>query len=374
MRAVMGIGNLVTKPPVLEASFDESTTRSDRRRSRVSFSGLAFVIGALCGVLPAVFLYTPVLRGPEAAGLVASVLYVQRFGIEWLQDTQDVFLPYLVIGPAMSLAGVAGAYIVTALSLVSLTGIVCYIARKLGLTLLAAVTVAVGTLSFPVILSSAKDLPMYLPMLSFGYLGTWLVYHAGSGNARRRLLAAACGGLCVVLAAESHGIGQLFYAAPLLTLVLNPTRRGLLALGTSYGSAILFSIPRLLINLSEGGLSHIRGTRTDYWVTEGYLDLINTEFWGHPVSVSRWEYLAGMDQQVAEAVGQFGALVGVLAITSIFIVRARQRWFIASCVALMVVPLIIITPPQFPRYLAPIVPGIALLAGVTMDFLLDKTR
>ena len=98
---------------------------------------------------------------------------------------------------------------------------------------------------------------MYAVMLALGYIGLWLAYRA-LATIPEWWKYAVMAGLCLVLATEAQPIGLLFVAGPVLVSTLALTRRSAARmLGLTYGAMTIGLVPRIVNNLSLGGLSAI---------------------------------------------------------------------------------------------------------------------
>jgi hypothetical protein len=142
-------------------------------------------------------------------------------------------------------------------------------------------------------------------------------------------------------------------------VIVRPWRQAWRGLGRVYAVTAVVLIPRVVINLSEGGFSRFRSNRTDYWVEKGYLDIVNSEFWQHPTT-HPVDYLRQLPRSFDTALGTAGAAVLVLAVVAFVLSRGRARWLALVAGTLMVASLVVRTPPPFPRYFAPLLPGLAL--------------
>jgi hypothetical protein len=322
--------------------------------------------------LPFLATTASVVSDADSSRIIAYVDHVLTFGPGYLVDSQEVFLPIVLLGPALALGGIAGARLFTILFLAALCGAVSFLGWRLNRSLVAAVAAPLALVCLHVITYQSTRLPMYLPMLALGYVGGWCASRAIDDPGRARWRWAIAAALALVLSSEAHAVGQLFLGVPLLVFLIGlpwPSRRalpgvvdrfrGLLAVGIATALAML---PRLAVNLAEGGLSRLRSNRTDYWVGEGYLDLINREFWDHPAT-RRLDYLEQIPDAMAKAIGPYGIAAAALGVIAFLLARGRARWLGVLCTALMVGALLQRIPPPFPRYFAPLLPGLALAAA-----------
>ena len=320
-----------------------------------------FALGVAVG-LPFMATAGTVLWDADSARLLGSFTHVRQHGPGFVVDTQDVLLPYLLLGVPVTLGGIAAARIATLCFLAALAGTIAYLGWRLNRSLLSAVAAPLALVATYVVPFQSNRLAMYLPMLAFGYLGTWLALRAIDTPERRGWWLAAGAAVCMVLAAEAQAVGQLFLGVPLLLVIVRPWPRVWRGLARVYAVTAVVLIPRVLINLSEGGLSRFRSNRTDYWVEKGYLAIVNSEFWQHPTT-QPLEYLRQLPKSFDTAVGTAGAAVLVLAAIAFLLSRGRARWLAMVAGALMVASLVVRTPPPFPRYFAPLLPGLALCAA-----------
>lgn len=325
----------------------------------------AGILGVLLA-LPVVGLYTPVLLGDaDSARVVAAVSHVRTHGIDFLLETQDNFIPYLVVGPAVAIGGIVGAKLVALVSLQVLAGVTGYVTHRITGSMLGAAGAALALLAIPAAVDRAGFVPMYPAMLALGYLGGWFAYLAITRPDRRWLWAMGAG-VCLALAPEAQPVGQLFLAAPLLLLVFAPTwRAGLAACGRIYLVVALAMIPRLAVNLSVDGVARLTSYRTDYWITKGYVSEIQSRFWNYPgVNEPLREYVSRLPWRFAHALGTEGYVVLAMAtITVLALCSARSRLFVLATVCFMVLAVTVKQVPPFPRYYSPLWPGLAVLTG-----------
>jgi hypothetical protein len=347
---------------------------------------VAVVLGALLAV-PLLRLYAPILfNDSDSSRVVGAVIHVQRHGIGYLRDTQDNLLPQLLLGPAIAVGGLAAAKLFVIASVQVLAGVTAYIARRITGSMWGAGAAAVALVALPPMIERTIYLPMYPTMLTLGYAGSWLAYRAVvtaalEGGGWRSWASwrswrswpswryAVPAGVCLALTPEAHAVGQLFYVVPLMLVVFAASLRSWLATVVRiYAVVFVVSLPRIAINLSEGGLSHFTSYRTDYWITKGYVREIQVKFWhyrgvGEPLG----HYLRVLPERFKLSLGPWGWLLLALAAVAWLVwCRGRARWFVLGAVVFIALAVTIKRVPPFPRYYAPIIPGIALLIGVGM--------
>jgi hypothetical protein len=327
-------------------------------------------VAAALGVLltvPLLSLYTPLLLSDaDSARVVAAVGHVRTHGIGYILDTQDNLLPHLVVGPAVAIAGVAGAKVVAVASVQLLGAVVCYVTRRITGSMLGAAAATVALVALPPVADRANFVPMYATMLALGYLGAWLAYRA-IAEPDHRWPRAAAAGVCLALTPEAHAVGQLMLVAPVLLLGFAPGwRAGLAACARIYFVVAAVSLPRLALNLSVGGIERITDYRTDYWITEGYVEEIQTDFWRYRgINEPVGEYLSILPRRFANSIEQQGWVVlGVALLAWALACRARGRLLVLAASAFMVLAITVKQVPPFPRYYSPVWPGIAILVGV----------
>jgi hypothetical protein len=325
---------------------------------------VAFILGFALAA-PLVGLYSRIpFSDTDSMRLVAAIRHVQRGNVDFLVETQDSFGPHLLLGPVLALGGMEGLRLVTILSVQTLAGVVAWLSRRLAGSMAAGAIAVVALLSMPIVVGRVLHLPMYPTMLALGLAGSWLAYRAIAHCAGWRYAAGAA--LCLVVAQEAQPVGQLFLAAPLLLLVTAAgSRSGAANVVRVYAGITLFMLPRLVTNVSEGGLSHLRSSRTDYWITEGYLDQIQREFHEYAgLGESHVTYLLQFPGRFATSLGDFGWVALLVAVIALLGLRGRGRWVALGFVGLIALAMTVRTIQPNPRYFSPLWPGIALLAGV----------
>jgi hypothetical protein len=333
-----------------------------------------FLLGCAL-TIPAFALYTPALAGDsDSARLVASILYVQRNGFDYLIETQEVLLPHILMSPILALGGIAGLQVFNVLSVVVLGGVVAFIVWRLTRSPLAVLAGVLALSSLPAILDRSYRLPMYPIMLSFGFLGVYLSHRAIVAESRsRRWQNAALAGLCLVLSFEAHQVGQLFLMVTALLVVTARPSSALAGLARVYLVVAVLSIPRLVINLMEGGFSHFLSNRVDFWVTKGYLKPIQAEFFYLPIRDGRGEYLENAPGSLLDVWGLAGLLTLALGLVGLMAMSRRLRRFALVCVFLLLAVALYRRLPFYTRYFSLLLVGSALAAGLAFSWLLRRS-
>lgn len=327
---------------------------------------VAFALGVIVA-LPLLAVYAPALfPDSDSARLVAGVMHVQHHGIGYLRDTQDNLLPHLVLGPALALGGLPAAKL-TAIGTTALcTGTVSYLTRRITGSMAGAFVAAIAFLAFEPVVSQAGLLPMYPAMLTLGYLGGWLAYRALAGDDHGVRLALA-GGLCLALAPEAQAIGVLFAPVPVVLAACfgRRLRSSVKALAVLYGTAAALSIPRLILNLSEGGFSHVLGYRTDYWVTHGYLADVQTHFFRYVGSDESYaRYLRHLPARFIDGLGPWGWTLLAAGVLSWLLVSSGRVRLFGVIVSLYFFAAVVAKEiPPFARYFSPLWPALAISIG-----------
>jgi hypothetical protein len=330
-----------------------------------------FLVGCAL-TLPAFAFFTPALTGDaDSARIVASVLYVQHNGVDYLVDTQEVLLPHVLMGPVLAIGGIPGVQLLTALSVVVLGGVVAFIAWRLTRAPLAVVASVLALSSLPAILERTYRLPMYPAMLAFGFLGVYLAHRAIIEESRsRRWLNAVLSGLCLVLAFEAHQVGQLFLVITALLVVTGRPSSTLPGLGRVYLVVAMFSIPRLAINWMEGGFDHFFKNRVDFWVTKGYLEPIQSEFFRLPIRSDLGKYVKYASESALDVWGSSGFVALALGLVGLVAMSGRLRRFALACACFMIAVALYRRLPFYPRYFSFLLVGSALAAGLAVSWLL----
>lgn len=345
------------------------------RAWRKSANGWTMFFLGCALMIPAFALYTPRLVGDsDSARLVASILYVQRNGFDYLVDTQEVLLPHTLLSPILALGGIPGLQAFNVLSVVVLGGVAAFIVWRLTRSPLAVLAAVLALSSLPAILDRAYRLPMYPTMLAFGFLGVYFSHRAIAVESRsRRWQIALLAGLCHVLAFEAHQVGQLFLVVTALLVVTARPSSALPGLGRVYLVVAVLSIPRFVINISEGGLSHLLSNRVDFWPTKGYLKPIQTDFFALPVRDSLGEYVEKAPESLLDVWGRPGLLALGLGLVGLVAMSSRLRRFALVCVLLMLAVALYRRLPFYTRYFSMLLLGSGLAAGVAFSWLLRRT-
>jgi hypothetical protein len=331
---------------------------------------MLFVLG-LVMFLPVVAFHSPVIPSDsDSANLLSSIRYVQRHGLRNIIETQEVFLPHLLLGPALLIGGIPAAMLVSVASVQVLAGTISYLAWRLSRSALASFSAVLALMAFQSILRRGSLLPMYPTMLVFGFVGVYLAHRTISSFGRRRWIYAASSGLCLILGMEAHPVGQLFVLVPLVLVVTAPLSVAVQGLWRVYALVAGLFIPRAVVNLMDGGVSHFLLNRVDFWVTKGYLLNIQEDFWLYPSRHDLFGYLDDFATRVIETMpSPLGFLILGMASLGFVIARGRQRWF-ALLAALLITGIAMYREvPAFSRYFSPQLVGLALAAGLTIGLL-----
>jgi hypothetical protein len=161
---------------------------------------------------------------------------------------------------------------------------------------------------------------------------------------------------------------------PILVAIAVGFRRAIPGLVRVLVALAIFSLPRGIINLSEGGLSHFLSYRIDFWTTHPYLTDIQTNFYHYPARLSYPNYLVQLGIHMpADITGRLGLTVVALGTVGLLVCSRRVRWFGVLAGVFFVAPLLIERGPFFSRYFSPLLVGAALGVGLLID-LLDRWR
>jgi hypothetical protein len=325
--------------------------------------------------LPVLAFHSRALVGDSDSGwLLATILYVQREGTDYLVETQQVLLPHLVLGPIVAVGGIPALQAFNLVSVIALAGVVAFLAWRLTGSTVGALAAVLALTALRPILQRASLSPMYPTTLALGFLGLYLAYRAMKAQERaRRWMFAVVGAVCLIGAMEAHQIGQLFVVLSFLLLLALPSRRAATGLGRVYACLAVLYVPRALINLSDGGLSHFFDNRVDYWVTNGYLVLIQEEMFHYPRAMSLVDYLRELPEGLADVWGATGWLTLALGVASIVFAPARLRRFTVGATLLLLAVVLHFQLPFFTRYFTVLLVGSALASGVTVAALARRT-
>jgi hypothetical protein len=177
-----------------------------------------------------------------------------------------------------------------------------------------------------------------------------------------------------VLSFEAHQVGQLFLVLTALLVVTGPPASTLRGLARVYAVVALLSVPRLAINLADGGPNHLLSNRVDFWFTKGYLEPIQVGIFDLPIHDGLGEYLAKVPGRAVEIWGSPGVFVIALAVMGLVLANARLRRFAVACVVLLLAVAVHRRLPFYSRYFSPLLVGTALAAGVALPALPRRWR
>jgi hypothetical protein len=332
-----------------------------------------FLLGCVL-MLPAFALYSPWLVGDsDSARLIASIRYVREEDLTYLAESQEVLLPHLLFGSAFAVGGLPAAQIANVLPLVFLGGVVGFLVWRITRSPLGVLAGVLALSSLPAILDRAYRLPMYSAMLAFGFLGVFLAHRAIAAETRAgRWQNAILSGLCLVLSFEAHQVGQLFLV---LTALLVLTARPSAALSGLWRVGVVvavLSIPRLTINLLEGGTTRLFSNRVDFWTLNDYIRPIQDEFFDLPTGDSLGEYLAQIPEGLFDVWGASGLLALVLGLVGIGFASPRVRRLALAFTVFMLAVAVYRRLPVYTRYYSLLLVGSALAAGVGLSGLLER--
>jgi hypothetical protein len=327
-------------------------------------------VGAIVA-LPLYMLFSQILfSDSDSSRIVAATRYLLdgHSAFDYFTRTQEPFLPPLVNGLAVTLGGLPAVKLLPLLAAQLAAGVTAYVTYRITRSLWGAAAAALSLLCLAAFDERAVKVPMYGLMLALGYLGGWWAYRAitASDGTWRYSVGA---GACIVLAAEAHGVGQLFLAAPLLLTIFAPSLGSAIrTLCRIYGVSLLFLLPRIVVNLWVGGLTAVTSPRADYWIAEGYVVEIQRKFWYYDgIDEPRAEFLSRLPGRFVDLLGPHGWIVVAIAVLGTLVVaRGRARWFILAVVAFLAMALTAKRIPSFSRYYAHTWPGLGILVGVTV--------
>ena len=356
----------------------EQGDRSVRARLRLLGDGAfrpprawaAWIVGGGLAA-PLAALYAPIILDVDSAWVVIATQGYRDQGIRFLQETQDVVLPQVVLGPILRTWGYQGAIIYSIGTVAVLAALASVTAYHLTRRPVASFVAGGALLAMPSIVPGAYRLPMYATMLILGYAGALLV-HSAMGSWPHRWWLAAAGGVALALAPEAHSLGQLFLLVPFLLVVLHPHRRVVRALLVSVLAMAITSIPRVWLNLSIGGFHQFRSNRTDWLVEKGYLRMINERLRHQRSNDGPVAYLGNVPHLLEAAFG-VSLLVVLGVLVAVAAIRAQRRTlvFVVVVVVAFILALVVAAPGTYGRYLSPLGVGAAIVAGCGAAALAD---
>jgi hypothetical protein len=332
----------------------------------------AALLGAALAA-PCAVLVRSTYADADSARLLAAIDHVRRNGLGLLPRTQEVALPHLLLRPMEALGGIVGVSLFDVLAVVALAGLVAALARRLSGSVVGGVAAALALLAAYELLYRTTTAPMYGLMLLLGYGGLWLTSAALRSEGRRQWILAAAAAAALLLAWEAHGVGQVFLAGPgILVLLSGPGRREVAGAAKVLAAMVVLAVPRLLVNVSEGGLSRLRSNRTDFIVTKGYIELINRDYWLLPGTGGRSALLRQLPDLAGRTTGRTVLLL--YGLCAVVLLRRRPRLLVCALLggAFFLAAVLVAEPAPYPRYLLPLVPGAAVVCGVAVGQLASR--
>lgn len=333
-----------------------------------------FLLGWMLA-LPVFALHTTVIIGDsDSVRILASVLYVQQNGLDYLIQTQETLLPHLLLGPLVALGGIAALQLFSVLSVQALAGVVAFLTWRLTRSTLGVVAAVISLTTMTLLLERAYLVPMYPTMLALGFLGGYLAFRAiNAPTSQESWRSAILSALCLFLSIESHQVGQLFLVfTALLALTAMPLAAAK-GLGRVYLAFAVFFIPRAVINLLEGGFSHFLSNRVDFWTEQGYIYPIQVRFWKMVVDLSLPQYASKVPSGLLDNVwGQTGWLTLVLGTAALAFASRRLRWFALACALFMAAVAFEQRLPFFARYFSLFLVATSLGTGITLAGFLQR--
>ncbi len=329
----------------------------------------AFGIGLAIGI-PAFRFLTRYIVEIDSARIIAAVVHARNYGLDGVRTSQEAIMPHLFYRPALALFGLPGASVFGMTAVVLLVGVTALLAWRWTHSLIAVIASAMVLFSMSFTLTQASKLPLYAPMLFCGYLGAEAVYAACRSEGRRWVLLCASAAIALVAAPEFQTVGQLFLAAPLVAAIASPFRRRLKTCLLTYGFIAVATIPRIVSNYSIDGLRYIRSGRVEWMVQRGYLAQINDSERDIP---SHFGYLLEAPRLAALAIGLTGLLLIAVALGALLGLRRRVQVAVLVAITINIGALAVQRPGNFPRYLSPLLVGIAILVGSSIARVLAQS-
>lgn len=368
--AMVAIGGLLVTAVWLRRALTQGATLATvwQQTTRILLAPTNSLAPSLVGAgmaLPLVGSYGPHVTDPDSAWIVASTQESRDHGIGLIQETQDVLLPHLTIGPLLATGGYRVAVPFMIATMLGLVAVTAYLGQRISGHGAGAFVTAAGLLAMPSVVARVDRLPMYAATFAFAYGSAWLLHRAMSDPSRHRWFPVAAG-VGFVLSYEAHNVGQIFLLVPFLLLILHPWRRAWRPWVLALAAIAVASIPRIVVNLSVDGLSHFRNNYNTWAIQRGYLRQINQNFYGQNVEKSPVKYLSNIPGMVEAAVGGRGIFLLLAVPIILAVIRAGRRAIVFATVSAGVffLALVIAAPATYDRYVTPLAVGFAVLAGV----------
>ena len=310
-------------------------------------------------------LSTRPLRSDETWHLLAAVHYGRCFSGApeappiWAVDRHYPPLVTALAGGANCIFGEGGRLAIAVVSLfipvllVSVFGL----ARRFGLPPLSALAAALSLLFSRRLFSMSREFMFDFPLVAMVALSAWAFFAAGDFKQRGPALLA---GACLGLAALTKWTAPLYLAPPVLFAGMRawPDRAGRKRWFAALGVAALLAAPWYGPNLGS-----LAGVAADHAFSRVGLPETGAQF------PSLWSMRAWTAYQVMLIrMWQWPLLLlAMLGFLSAFSVRGRTARPLAGWIAASFV-LVSLLPPRDPRFIAPLLPALAVAAMLPCEF------
>lgn len=310
------------------------------------------------------------IKNADGPVLLSAIDYVWGRGSpEWLLESQDAPLPHLLYGVPLALGSSADRLVL--LPVLMTVVLACWVASQVfRRTGAADVSVLAGMalVYTPAVFGQASRLPLYPIFAIAGLVGLAALKNWIEDG---RLAAVLLGSVAIAIAVASHGAGLYYAPMAFLTVIFVTStatfKRWLLAM-IAVGLA---NSPWLLAHLWISGFDRLLTPRDSWFLTNGHLLVVNEEFWELAVG-SRLATLANLPGLYFEAAGMGAVALLVLSGVGLRQLGQRSRWFVLAGLFTLWAPLALSRSAGFVRYYYPVLPAVAVLAGLGLAHLLKS--
>lgn len=336
----------------------------------------AIAAGTLSLALLALAPFGVSIGSSDSTALLNTIHFTLDGNADWLLESQEAPIPYLLYGPWMLFSEHADPLVIVP---IMATVLLVMATAAVGTTMSGRTAIGIFAASLllasPVLVAQSRFLPLYPLFTLFGLLGIWML--ARSPRDARNLKRLIVGAVLVALAVMTHGAGLFFLVVAVATIVLAEDREGVKRYALSMlflGAALTpWLISHLVVGGLSGGIMGLLSPRATWVISQGYLTIVNTRFWGAEIH-GIGDALASLGPMLPGAMGWLFWLALPLAAVGFLTLGWRRKIFVVVAVAALAAPLVFLESRYFPRYSYPALPAVVLLAARGLGVLWDRMR